>query len=185
MRNNIDAWWPLIEAGAEAIVITASGCAPMVKDYGRLLADDPAYADKAARTSALAQDLSEVIAKAAAGERLRRTADGARIAFHSPCSLQHAQQITGVVEKLLRQAGYELLPVADSHLCCGSAGSYSLLQPELATALRDNKLTALQAHAPTMIATANIGCLMHLATQARVPVKHWIELLQPLLTEAP
>jgi glycolate oxidase iron-sulfur subunit len=184
IHNNIDAWWPAIEAGAEAIVITASGCAPMVKDYGRLLAHDPAYAAKAARVSELAKDLSEVIAKEKLHERLLPATGNRKIAFHSPCTLQHAQALNGVVEDLLMKSGYELLPVADSHLCCGSAGTYSILQPALATALRDNKLTALQANTPELIATANIGCLTHLAGHARVPVKHWIELLEPLLPEA-
>jgi glycolate oxidase iron-sulfur subunit len=161
MKTNIDAWWPVIEAGAEAIVISASGCAPTVKDYGRLLADEPAYADRAARVSELARD-----------------------AFHSPCSLQHGQQITGIVEDLLTQSGYTLVPVADAHLCCGSAGTYSMLQPALAGQLRSNKLRALQAEQASTIVTANIGCLTHMAGHARVPVQHWIELLEPLFTEA-
>ncbi len=181
MKTNIDAWWPAIEAGAEAIVITASGCAPMVKDYGRLLADDQAYASKAARVSELARDLSEVVSAEQPATSLKRRANGKQIAFHSPCSLQHGQQITGVVEDLLVQSGYTLVPVADTHLCCGSAGTYSILQPALAGKLRSNKLGALQAGNPSIIATANIGCLTHMAGHARVPVQHWIELLEPLL----
>ena len=184
MRRNIDAWWPAVEAGAEAIAVTASGCAPMVKDYGKALADDPDYADRAARISELARDISEIIADESLENALARTADDQIIAFHSPCTLQHGQRITGIVERLLQQAGYRLQPVADSHLCCGSAGTYSILQPELSTRLRDNKLAALQAGEPSLIATANIGCLMHMGGHARVPVRHWIELLEPLLTEA-
>jgi glycolate oxidase iron-sulfur subunit len=182
MRRNIDAWWPHIAQGAEAIVITASGCAPLVKDYGRLLADDPAYADKAVRVSGLARDLSEVIA-AAQPETVLARAPATRIAFHSPCSLQHGQRITGVIEGLLVRLGYMLTPVADAHLCCGSAGTYSILQGKLATQLRDNKLAALQQGAPDTIATANIGCHQHLAGAAGVPVVHWIELLSTLLPE--
>jgi glycolate oxidase iron-sulfur subunit len=180
MRRNIDAWWPAIENGAEAILITASGCAPMVKEYGRLLANDAAYADKAARVSELARDISEFIAAEMAGKQLARTAPGTRVAFHSPCTLQHGQGLTNVVEPLLQRAGYQLVTVADSHLCCGSAGTYSILQPDLATRLRDNKLAALQAEAPDIIATANIGCHTHLQAAAGVPVLHWIELLARL-----
>ena len=184
MRRNIDAWWDEISAGAEAIVITASGCAPLVKEYGRLLAHDPAYAEKAARVSALARDLSEVVAREPLDDKLRRPAGKVKISFHSPCTLQHAQRLDGVVEDLLSRAGFELAPTADRHLCCGSAGTYSLLQPAFSRELRDNKLAALQKPDPVVIATANIGCLTHLAGGARVPVKHWIELLEPLLTEA-
>jgi glycolate oxidase iron-sulfur subunit len=183
-RRNIDAWWPQIEAGAEAIVVTASGCAPMVKDYGRLLADDPAYAERAARVSLLARDLSEVVA-AEQPERTLGQAPGTRIAFHSPCTLQHGQRITGVVEGLLGRLGYALTPVADSHLCCGSAGTYSILQPDLAGRLRTNKLAALEQGAPELIATANIGCHQHLGSEAGVPVVHWIELLSNLPTGSP
>jgi glycolate oxidase iron-sulfur subunit len=171
MRALIDAWWPTIERGeAEAIVVTASGCGATVKEYGHLLAHDPAYRDKAARISAMTRDLSEVVQPGAG------TGTG-RIAFHSPCSLQHGQQIRGKVEVLLEQAGYELAPVADAHLCCGSAGTYSILQPELSGELRRRKLAALQDGQPAAIATANIGCLAHLQAGARVPVRHWIEFL--------
>jgi glycolate oxidase iron-sulfur subunit len=183
MRRNIDAWWPAIEAGAEAIVVTASGCAPMVKDYGRLLADDTGYAEKAGCVSELARDISEVISKEQPSDSQRAATVNQKIAFHSPCTLQHAQQLDGIVEKLLVQAGYELLPVADSHLCCGSAGTYTILQPQLAAQLRDNKLTTLQEHGPAMIATANIGCLTHMESHARVPVRHWIELIEALLPD--
>ena len=183
MRNNIDAWWPAIEQGAEAIVITASGCAPMVKEYGRQLADDPAYADKASRVSALAKDISEIITAENPASRLKRPDNQTRVTFHSPCTLQHGQGLDGVVEKILGQSGYELTAVADSHLCCGSAGTYSIMQPQLANSLRDNKLDALQATQPDLIATANIGCLMHMNEHARIPMLHWIELLETLIPE--
>jgi glycolate oxidase iron-sulfur subunit len=181
MRRNIDAWWPAIEQGAEAIVITASGCAPMVKDYGQLLATDSAWADKAKRVSELAKDISEIIAGETLTGILKRPAGKLKIAFHSPCTLQHAQRINGMVEQLLDQAGYDLTAVANSHLCCGSAGTYSILQPAMATTLRDNKLASLQADRPDMIATANIGCLTHMASHAEVPVRHWIECLDALI----
>jgi glycolate oxidase iron-sulfur subunit len=180
MRNNIDAWWPAIENGAEAIIVTASGCAPMVKDYGRLLADTD-YADKATRVSALARDISEVIDIETAEQALNHSSTGKKIAFHSPCTLQHGQGITGSVERLLERLGYVLTPVANSHLCCGSAGTYSILQSGMAGRLRDNKLEALQGGKPDLIATANIGCLMHMENHAGVPVKHWIELLETLI----
>ncbi len=174
-RANIDAWWPAIEQGSEAIVITASGCAPMIKEYGELLAADPAYAARAARVSALARDVSEVLDQ----EDLSAfsPARPQRIAFHSPCSLQHGQQLNGVVEGLLTRLGYSLAPVRDAHLCCGSAGTYSIFQPELSNQLRARKLDALQDQRPESIATANIGCLLHLQAQADIPVRHWLELL--------
>ena len=181
MRRNIDAWWPDIQQGAEAVVVTASGCAPMVKDYAQLLANDAAYADKARRISELAKDISEIIAAEDFMTVIKQTAGEQKIAFHSPCTLQHAQRITGSVEQILEQAGYTLTSVSDSHLCCGSAGTYSILQAELSGRLRDNKLAALQAGQPDMIATANIGCLTHMASHAEVPVKHWIEYLDALM----
>jgi glycolate oxidase iron-sulfur subunit len=183
MRANIDAWWPAIEQGAEAIVVTASGCAPMVKDYGHLLAADSAYAGKAKRVSELARDLSEIISAEFRRDAFAETGTDVRIAFHSPCTLQHAQRITGKVEDILTRLGFTLTEVRNSHLCCGSAGSYSLLEPELAGALRSNKLASLQADRPAMIATANIGCLTHMSAHAGVPVVHWIELLEPLIPQ--
>jgi len=176
MRRNIDAWWPHIEAGAEGIVITASGCGVQVKDYANLLRHDPAYADKAARVSALTRDIAEVISPADLIP-LGHIGRGQRIAFHAPCTLQHAQKINGRVEAILTQVGYQLTPVRDAHLCCGSAGSYSVLQPALSQRLRDNKLAALTANAPEIIATANVGCQLHLETASDRPVQHWIELL--------
>ena len=174
-RRNIDAWWPAIEAGAEAVVLTASGCGAFVKEYGHLLRDDPAYAAKAERVSALARDLVEVLRDEPL-ERLR-IRGGRRIAFHCPCTLQHAQKLGGAVEAVLTRLGFELTPVADSHLCCGSAGTYSLTQPELSRQLRDRKLDALEGGRPEIIATANIGCQMHLDGAGRTPVTHWIELV--------
>jgi glycolate oxidase iron-sulfur subunit len=176
MRRNIDAWWPYLDAGAEAIVMTASGCGAMVREYGELLHDDSAYAHKAARVSELTVDLSEVLARENPSA-FKGIGDGRRIAYHPPCTLQHAQQVTGLAENILRAAGFELTPVPDSHLCCGSAGTYSILQKSLSQQLLHAKLNALVSGAPTAIATANIGCQLHLATQAKVPVRHWIELL--------
>ena len=182
MRRSIDAWWPEIERGVEALVVTASGCGAMVRDYGLLLQDDPAYARKAARVTELFCDISEVVAHELTRPdvKLEWAAPGGkeqRIAFHSPCTLQHGLRIRGVVEPLLAQAGFTLTPTVDSHLCCGSAGSYSLLQPTLSGRLKLEKLAALEAGAPDAIATANIGCLMHLASGTDRPVRHWIELL--------
>ncbi len=179
-RRNIDAWWPEIERGAEAVVITASGCGTMVKDYGTLLREDLRYAEKASRVSALYRDLSQVVAAEAA--KLPRVTMNRRIAVHSPCSLQHGLQIRGVVEDLLHKAGCTLLPVRDAHLCCGSAGTYSILQPELSQQLRANKLAALEAGDPELIVTANIGCLTHLGSGTAKPVRHWIEVLDEALS---
>ena len=184
-RRLIDAWWPQVEQGVEAVVMTASGCGVFVREYDHLLQHDEAYAAKAARIAALTRDVSEVIA--AEKPRLLELLAGSKplprskIAFHAPCSLQHGQQIRGVVEELLAAAGYDLTPVADSHLCCGSAGTYSILQPEIATRLRDNKLAALCAGMPQAVATANIGCLAHLQGGTELPVRHWIELLDQRL----
>ena len=178
MRALIDAWWPLVESGeVEAIVMTASGCGVTIRDYGHLLAQDAGYRDKAARISALTKDLSEVIQP----EALPRRQDLGRVAFQSPCTLQHGQQIRGKVEALLERAGYELAQVEDAHLCCGSAGTYSLLQPEISSELRARKLAALHEEAPQSIATANIGCLSHLQAGTDTPVRHWIELLDAAL----
>ncbi len=178
MRRVIDAWWPAIARGeVEAIVMTASGCGVTVREYGHLLAHDPAYRDKAARVSALTRDLSEVIAPDAVPAR----AGLGRVACHSPCSLQHGQQVRGAVEAILARAGFELAPVPDAHLCCGSAGTYSILQPKLAAELRRRKVAALQSGEPVGIVTANIGCLVHLQAGAQVPVAHWVELLDEAL----
>jgi glycolate oxidase iron-sulfur subunit len=178
MRAIIDAWWPVASGPeAEAIVMTASGCGATVKDYVHLLAADAAYRGKAQRISAMTRDLSEVIDPAA----LPAGRDRGRVAFHSPCTLQHGQQIRGKVEALLERVGYELTAVRDAHLCCGSAGTYSLLQPAIAGELRTRKLAALEEGGPQAIATANIGCLTHLQEPTATPVRHWIELVDAAL----
>jgi glycolate oxidase iron-sulfur subunit len=178
-RRNIDAWWPGIEKGAEAIVQTASGCGAFIKDYGHLLASDPAYADKAKKVSELARDLVEVLRD----EPLEKLGIHAsqRLAFHCPCTLQHGQKLGGAVEALLSGLGFNLTSVPDGHLCCGSAGTYSLTQPELSRQLRDNKLNALESGHPEVIVTANIGCQSHLDGAGRTPVRHWIELVEAAL----
>ena len=176
MRRNIDAWWSGLQQGVEGIIVSASGCGLMVKEYGEVLKHDPEYAEKAAFISAHTRDLSELIA----GEDLARLAidpAGEKIAFHAPCTLQHGQKLPGVVEGILQRLGFVLTQIQDAHLCCGSAGSYSLLQPELSTRLRDNKIAHIEAGGPRIIATANIGCQMHLATGTGLRVVHWIELL--------
>jgi glycolate oxidase iron-sulfur subunit len=174
MRALIDAWWPAVEGGeVEAIVMTASGCGVTVKEYGHLLAQDPQYRDKAARISSITRDLCEAITP----DMVTASAERGAVAFQSPCTLQHGQQLRGRVEALLAKAGYTLTPVADAHLCCGSAGTYSLLQPDISSELRGRKLAALEAGAPQAIATANIGCLAHLAGGTATPVRHWIELI--------
>jgi glycolate oxidase iron-sulfur subunit len=186
MRRNIDAWWPMVESGSvEAIAITASGCGTTVKEYGHLLAHDPAYAAKAARVSALTRDLSELVIdekalpaalKAAAG-----TSQAKKIAYHPPCSLQHGQQVRGKAEQMLKDAGFELTPVAEAHLCCGSAGAYSVLNPEIAGQLKTRKLGNLEAGKPDLICSANIGCLTHLQSGTSTPVKHWVEVIDSVL----
>ncbi len=181
-RLNIDAWWPYIEAGAEAIVSNASGCGVMLKDYAHLLHDDPAYATKAERVAHLSRDIIEVL-EAEDLSNLNPATAGSRISFHAPCTLQHGQGLAGRVEALLRRTGFELLPVQNAHLCCGSAGTYSITQPKLSQQLRDNKLTALQQGSPDIIATANIGCLLHLASASDVNVKHWITLFDSGITD--
>lgn len=171
-RHNIDAWWPLIEAGAEAIMVTASGCGVMVKDYEALLKDDPVYAGKARQVAALARDPAEYLASLdpTGLPRVEK-----RVAFQSPCTLQHGQKLAGVTENLLARIGFQLTPVADAHQCCGSAGTYSILQSGLARGVRDKKLAALEQGSPELILTANIGCLLHLQQATDTPVKHWIE----------
>jgi glycolate dehydrogenase iron-sulfur subunit len=185
VRRNVDAWWPYVEDGVEAIVVSASGCGAVVKDYGYLLRNDPAYAEKARRVAALARDPVEVIA--AEWKRLAPLVamdhGPSKVAFQSPCSLQHGLQLGGRVEEILEAVGLELAPVADGHLCCGSAGTYSILQPELSAQLKANKLVALRANQPDVIATANIGCLVHLAGSAGPPVRHWVEIFESRLRD--
>lgn len=173
-RRNIDACWPHLQQGVEAIVSTASGCGINLKEYGVLLYHDPAYRDKAKYFAERVKDIGEVLA----GEDLSVFAgNGRKIAFHSPCTLQHGQGLGGLVEGLLTQLGYRLTPVGDGHLCCGSAGTYSLLQADISERLRENKLQALLAGEPEIIATANVGCLLHLQAGTPVKVKHWLQLL--------
>ena len=176
-RRNINAWWPHLEAGVEAVVMTASGCGVHVKDYGHLLRDDAAYADKARRVSALTKDISEILAKEDLSRLKLNVKPGLKFVFQSPCTLQHGQQLGGVVEKILSDLGLESMPVAEAHLCCGSAGTYSLLQSSLSRRLRGRKLEALEAAKPEIIVTANIGCLAHLQAGTPVAVRHWIELI--------
>ena len=185
-RRNIDAWWPHLQRGAEAIVVTASGCGVMVREYDHLLAQDAVYAERAKRVAALARDPVELVAAAwpELAPQMARAAGRSRVAFHPPCTLQHGMKLRGVAERLLEDAGFTPLPVADAHLCCGSAGTYSILQPELSNALKANKLRALEADLPEVIATANIGCMTHLQSGTRTPVRHWIELVDELLAGA-
>lgn len=175
VRTNIDIWLPYVELGVEAILSTASACALEIKEYEHLLKDDPEYAEKAKIISDKAKDLVEVLA----GEDLSvlKLDSAKKIAFHAPCTLQHGQQLNGRVEALLTSVGYDISPVMDAHLCCGSAGTYSVLQPELSQTLRDNKVQHLTAHQPDIIATANIGCLHHIQAGTEKPVEHWINLL--------
>jgi len=189
MRRNIDAWWPHVEAGVDAIVTTASGCGTMVTEYGHHLAHDPHYAIKAAKISELSKDIGEIVfAEREQLEKLLERASSAassakpRIAFHSPCSLQHGLKIRGTVEAILVLAGFELTMVPDSHLCCGSAGTYSILEPELSQRLLKNKVAALESDEPSTIATANIGCLTHIQSGTAVAVKHWINILDERLS---
>jgi glycolate oxidase iron-sulfur subunit len=172
-RRNIDVWLAEIDAGAAAVIVTASGCAAFIQDYPDLLAEDPGYAEKARRVADLVRDPVEVL-DATPPPVLRRPAEP-KIAVHDPCTLQHGLKLGGRIEALLRGLGYDPQPVSDAHLCCGSAGPYSLLQPTFAKALRTNKLAALTEHNPATICTANIGCWMHLAEASATPVRHWIE----------
>jgi len=192
MRRNIDAWWPYIEgqdgggAAVEAILMTASGCGVMVKDYGHLLAHDPAYAAKAARISALTVDLSEALARFEPElGALLAGREGPRVAYHPPCTLQHGQKIRGTVERLLGMAGVDVKLCQDSHLCCGSAGTYSVLQPELSLQLRERKVANLKATGAQEIVSANIGCMSHIQGGTELPVSHWIELLDRVLASRP
>lgn len=192
MRRNIDAWWPEVEKGAMGLLATASGCGVMLKDYGHVLASDAAYADKAKKVSAIAMDTVEAVRVALDSlddERLTiiRSAAEAKgpVAFHPPCTLQHGQRLAGVTEGLLRRLGYSLTKVENSNLCCGSAGTYSIFQPEISGQLQANKVAALEAGRPAVIATANIGCQLHIGqgveASSGVPVVHWIELIDEAL----
>jgi len=187
MRRNIDAWWPLVASGeVDAIVSNASGCSVMVKDYGHALRGDPAYADKAQHLSALARDVSELLPELVPrlAERLRGAASEALV-FHAPCTLQHGQKLRGGVERELTALGFHVqAPLSEAHLCCGSAGTYSLLQPELAKQLRDRKLKNLEHGGAACIVSANIGCIQHLQSGTATPVRHWIEVVDAALATA-
>ena len=192
MRRNIDAWWPHIEAadgrdtGVEALVMNASGCGVMVKDYGHLFQDEPAYAAKAARISALTRDLSELLPDLVPALQARlQSASSQQLTFHPPCTLQHGQQLRGGVEKHLGALGFKVnVASCEAHLCCGSAGTYSVLQPELSYALRDRKLGNLAQMQPDTIVSANIGCITHLQSGTATPVRHWVEVLDEALSPA-
>ena len=186
MRRNIDAWWPHVEAGeglgVEAIVMNASGCGVTVKEYGHMLRDDAQYADKAARISELTRDLSELLPELVEQLRDRVCAKAGQIAFHPPCTLQHGQQLRGGVEQHLGELGFQIkVASVEAHLCCGSAGTYSVLQPEIAYQLRDRKLGNLSEMKPSVIVSANIGCITHLQSGTETPVRHWVELLDEAL----
>jgi glycolate oxidase iron-sulfur subunit len=178
-RRNVDAWWPHVDRDIEAVVVSASGCGVMVKDYGHLLRNDRDYAERAQWVSRITRDPVEIVGAewARIAPIVRMDLGPQRVAFHSPCTLQHGMKLAGRVEEILLALGLELTPVSDPHLCCGSSGTYSLLQPKLSRELKANKLAALEAGLPELIATANIGCLTHLASGAKRPVRHWIELL--------
>ncbi len=185
MRANIDAWWPHVEAGVEAIIMNASGCGVTVKEYGHILRDDPAYAAQAARISALTRDLSELLPEIAGTLRGKVSAKGGQIAFHPPCTLQHGQQLRGGVEQHLGALGFQIrLASSEPHLCCGSAGTYSVLNPKIAYQLRDRKLGALGEMQPEVIVSANIGCITHLQSGTGTPVRHWVELLDEALAKS-
>jgi glycolate oxidase iron-sulfur subunit len=178
-KRNIDAWWPHLDRDAEAVVVSASGCGVMVKDYGHLMRFDRVYAKRAKRIAELARDPVEVIGSEwrSIAPKIAMDHGALKVAFHPPCTLQHGMKLRGRVEEILLAIGLELTPVADAHLCCGSAGTYSILQPELANRLKANKVAALEAGDPDVVASANIGCMMHLAGATARPVRHWIELL--------
>jgi len=175
MKHNIDAWWGEIENGAEAIVTTASACGVMIKDYYQYLKDDAEYAEKARHIADLCKDIAEIIANE--DYRSLSPQEAKTISWHPPCTLQHGQKITGVVEKILSDCGYQLNPIKDTHLCCGSAGTYAILQTDLSTQLGDNKIANLETDKPEMIVTGNIGCQTHLQERTKTPVKHWVHLL--------
>ncbi len=193
MRANVDAWWPHVQGSVEAILMNASGCGVTVKEYGHLLKDDPIYAAKAARISELTQDLSEWLPEISAclSGKLdaHSVAQAGSIAFHPPCTLQHGQQLRGGVEKYLQALGFNIkVTGAEAHLCCGSAGTYSIINPVLSRELRDRKLGHLQATfagtAPDLIVSANMGCITHLQSGTSTPVRHWVEVLDEALPQA-
>ncbi len=176
MRRNIDAWWPAIENGVEAIVSCASGCGSVLADYGRLLAHDPNYAAKAGKVSALVRDIGEVLLVENLS-LLHIKTDVGKIAVQTPCTLQHALQQPELISRILTRCGFTLATTTGQHLCCGSAGTYSVLQRDISVRLRANKIHALSRDKPSIIATGNVGCQLHLQAASEVPVVHWIELL--------
>jgi len=184
MRANIDAWWPLVERGeVECIVMNASGCGVTVREYGHFLQHDPAYADKARRVSELTRDLSELLPQLVPLLRDKVRPAAGLLAFHPPCTLQHGQKLRGGVEQFMNELGFQVqVALNESHLCCGSAGTYSVLQPEMAHTLRDRKLGHLQALQPQAIVSANIGCIQHLQGGTATPVRHWVEVLDEALS---
>jgi glycolate oxidase iron-sulfur subunit len=185
MRRNIDAWWPHVESGVESIVMNASGCGSMVKDYGHALAGDAQYAAKAERISALTRDLSELLPDLVDNLKHKVAAKAGQIAFHPPCTLQHGQQLRGGVEQHLGALGFNIKTAScEAHLCCGSAGTYSVLQPKIAYQLRDRKLGNLSEMKPEVIVSANIGCISHLQSGTATPVRHWVEVLDEALSQA-
>ncbi|MBX2824205.1 MAG: glycolate oxidase subunit GlcF [Gammaproteobacteria bacterium] len=177
MRRNIDAWWPEIENGAEALVMTASGCGSMVSEYGHLLENDADYRDKAATISDRCRDLAEILDNENLAALKVNSEGVGPVAYHPPCTLQHGQKLTGVAERILSQLGFELTAVPDSHTCCGSAGTYSITQKKLSNSLREQKIRNLESGQPEMLVTSNIGCQLHLQSGTQTPVRHWIELL--------
>jgi glycolate oxidase iron-sulfur subunit len=182
MRNNIDAWWPHIESGVEAIVMNVSGCGVMVKDYGHILSGDPQYAAKAKRVSELTRDLSELLPDLVPHLQPKLKHKAGKLAYHPPCTLQHGQKLKGGVEAGLTTLGFEIQTACrDAHLCCGSAGTYSVMNPEIATALRDRKLEVLAEVKASTIVSANIGCITHLQSGTGTPVRHWVEVLDEAL----
>jgi glycolate oxidase iron-sulfur subunit len=187
MRRNIDAWLPYLDRGVEAIVMTASGCGVTVREYGHYLRHDPAYAEKARRISEHTRDVSEIVlaeqeALLTLFAHTKPETRHTKIAVHTPCTLQHGQHINGVLEAILRAAGFEVLDSPDRHLCCGAAGTYSILQAELSQRLLKNKVAALETQNPERVVTANIGCLLHLQSGTPRPVSHWIELMDEALS---
>ncbi len=174
IKKNIDLWWPYIQSGIEAIIVNASGCSAMVKDYGSILQFDKDYSNKAAKISLLCKDISEVLRETDLS--VFKNSEHERVAFHPPCTLQHGMKLNGVVENILKTAGYQLTKIKDNHLCCGSSGTYSILQSKLSNRLAQNKINNIEADFPSVIVTANIGCLHHLQSKTSIPVKHWLEL---------
>lgn len=181
MRRNIDAWWSALEDGAEAILVSATGCGAQLRDYGRALANDPAYAERAAVVASRALDPVEFLTARGAQALPLRAGELPRLAVHAPCTQQHVLKLGAAVPDLLDALGFDLVPVADSHLCCGSAGTYSLLQPAMSQRLRDRKVQALTRSSPDLIVTANVGCQLHLQGGCDVPVRHWLEVLDDTL----